>query len=91
MFSEVDNWFYKYIAGIQFTENGVLVKPLQQNFLNKFTAKHRGITVRYENNVFEVSSDVKITFMYNDFCKTICNEKFRFDVKKGEYYEKCFC
>lgn len=91
MFSEVDNWFYKYIAGIQFTENGVLVKPLQQNFLNKFIAKHRGITVRYENNVFEVSSDVKITFMYSDFCKTICNEKFRFDVKKGEYYEKCFC
>ena len=27
MFSEVDNWMYKYVGGIHMTEDGILVKP----------------------------------------------------------------
>jgi alpha-L-rhamnosidase len=64
MYSEVDNWMYKYIAGINFTENGVVIRPAKQHFLNEFTARHEDISVLYKDGIYtiETKREVKIVF-----------------------------
>ncbi|MCR4692949.1 MAG: family 78 glycoside hydrolase catalytic domain, partial [Firmicutes bacterium] len=64
MFSEVDNWFYKYIAGIRFTEDGLFINPIRQNFVYNFTAKHRDVTVNFKNNTFTVMGGLGAKFKF---------------------------
>ena len=65
MFSEVDMWFYKYIAGIQVEEGARLVriKPCYINGLEWVKAKHRGISVYYDNNKIEINSDIPAVYV----------------------------
>lgn len=84
MFSEVDNWFYKYIAGIQFTENGLVIKPIKQSFLSSFTAKHNDIMVKYENGIFSVLSNKEVPFIYGDFKTIIGKKPFTYDALRNE-------
>ena len=52
MFSEVDHWFYRHIAGIRLDENGLLIKPLFVVDLAK--AKHKNIEVSWDENEVRV-------------------------------------
>ena len=65
MFSEVDMWLYKYIAGIQIEEgySSVRVKPCFINGLEWVRAKHKGISVYYDNNKIEITSEIPATYV----------------------------
>ena len=75
MFSEIDHWLYKYIAGINLSSAGVLIKP---HFigLEKVKANSRGVFVEYTKEKIKVVSPV-------DFTLEIKGEKK--SLKKGEY------
>ena len=54
MFSEVDYWFYKYVAGIRIFSDSILIKPCIELGLKKVKAKYRDIEVTIDNNKFIV-------------------------------------
>ena len=60
MYSEVDMWFYKYIAGIRLDEGGksVLIKPCFINGIDYVKAKHKNICVELNDKELCISSDI---------------------------------
>lgn len=76
MFSEVDNWMYKYIGGIHMTEEGITIKPYILENVSKVTAEHRGIKVERDNNTIRLTTPVKVQFEVG---------KIRKELTPGEY------
>lgn len=76
MFSEVDNWFYKHIAGIQITEDCLVIKPCFIKELKWVKAKHREIFVSWDEESITINTDRK--------AKVIINGK-TFEAEKGEH------
>ncbi len=72
MFSEVDNWFYRYIGGIKFTENGLIIKPISVCGINEFYVKHKGICVLKKSSSITVVLDRKAFIEINE--QKICAE-----------------
>lgn len=48
MFGSVDNWFYRYLGGIRFTDAGVVIDPVFVDAVERVSVEHRGI--RMERN-----------------------------------------
>ena len=42
MFSEVDNWFYRYVGGIKYTDDSLVINPLYLENVNKVEVSHMG-------------------------------------------------
>lgn len=76
MFSEVDTFFYKYLAGIRLNAGKVTIKPLFLEGLDYVKANHRNIKVYWDKKVFKIDSDKDFTLILND------KEMF---YKKGSY------
>lgn len=45
MYSEVDNWLYRYVGGIQLNEDGVTIRPMLLEGVNDVCAEHGGYKV----------------------------------------------
>ena len=78
MFSEVDHWFYRYVAGIQLSENGLTVEP---HFigLDYVKATHCDISVEYNKKELKIKSGRNFKLKLNGK---------ETDYKKGEYIIK---
>ena len=65
MFSEVDHWFYRYLAGIKLSEDGLVIEP---HFigLEYVKASHRDIKVEYDKKIIKISSDREFTLKLYD-------------------------
>ncbi len=65
MFSEVDMWMYKYIAGIRIDEGGdsVRIEPCYIPEIDWVTASHRGISVHYDKEKIEITSDIPAVYV----------------------------
>ena len=61
MFSEVDMWFYKHLAGIQITEEGLTIAPCFVPEIGYVKANHHNISVYWDNKVLKVHSPTKFT------------------------------
>jgi alpha-L-rhamnosidase len=48
MFSEVDMWFYKHLAGIRLTEEGLVIKPCFVDEIAWVKARHRELEVDWD-------------------------------------------
>lgn len=57
MFSEVDHWFYRHLAGIHLDENGLVIKPLF--IVDWVKAKHRSIEVSWDKNEVRVFTPIE--------------------------------
>ncbi len=57
MFSEVDMWFYKHLAGIHINENGLLIKPCFIDALSWVKGSHKGISVEWNQTEVRIKSD----------------------------------
>ena len=79
MFSEVDHWLYRYVAGIQLNENGLVIEP---HFigLDHVKASHRDIEVEFDKNIIAIRSGREFTLKLNN--KTQKHEKgeYRFNI-----------
>lgn len=67
MFSEVDYWFYKYIAGINIRLNEIVISPIKTKGINYVKAKHKDISVEIKENTLcvEVPSEAKVIWKGN--------------------------
>ncbi len=69
MFSEVDMWFYKHLAGIQPLKPGyeeVLISPCFVEGLDWVEAHHRDIKVKWDRHHVVITTPVKGIFRMND-------------------------
>lgn len=57
MFSEVDNWFYRYVGGIRITEEGVIIQPYMLEAVSEVDVSFEGIQVSRKNNRVFVALD----------------------------------
>lgn len=54
MFSEVDYWFYKYVAGIRLSRDGIVIKPCLELGIDTVEARHRDIEVKIEKENIKI-------------------------------------
>jgi len=66
MFSEVDFWFYKYLAGIQISPNGLVIKPCFIDGLKWVRAKYKDIEVFWNKEMIEVKAPCNCTLIVRD-------------------------
>lgn len=45
MYSEVDNWLYRYVGGIKYTDSGLVISPVFLEQITEFVVEHNGIRV----------------------------------------------
>lgn len=64
MFSEVDHWLYRYVAGIRLGRYGLEIKP---HFigLSHVKANHKGIEVEYDRKKIRIKSPVEFDLLLN--------------------------
>ena len=55
MFSEVDNWLYKYVGGICITDSGIEIAPKLLGQVKNFKAVYRDISVERRENTLIVN------------------------------------
>lgn len=67
MYSEVDHWFYKYLAGIQIFAEEIVIKPCFIEAVPCVKASHRGISVEYNEN--------NLTLITDRECKVVLKNK----------------
>lgn len=58
MYSEVDNWFYRYVGGIRFTDEGLVIAPVYLENVEEIKVRHRGIEVLRTGRKVTVKLDV---------------------------------
>lgn len=54
-FSEVDHWFYKYIAGIRLSDGNITITPCFIDEIKWVRAHHRDISVCYDEEKIEIN------------------------------------
>lgn len=78
-FSEIDNWLYKYIGGIHFTENGILIKPIKIKEIKWAEVRHRGILVKSNSDSVIISTDTKVVVDLPGVKKELDAGEYKFD------------
>ena len=80
MFSEVDNWFYKYVGGIRNTENGLLIKPEIIPGIDEVNVSHLGVKVKRVKRHIECETNRKLNVDIGNGNITINSGRYEFDI-----------
>lgn len=80
MYSEVENWFYRHIAGIRFERDGLIIKPCLLDDVPEFKAHHRGISVERNGNRIHIKTDRKVSIIINGTSKEYMQGEYSFDI-----------
>lgn len=67
MFSEVGFWFYKYLAGIDISSNGLTIKPYFVKEIQNVKASRNGISVEYDMDTVKITTDRPANIVLGDF------------------------
>lgn len=65
MYSDIDNWFYRYIGGIRFDEEGVKIQPVLLEGVREFKVTHREISVERKQEKIVIHVPVKAAICIN--------------------------
>ncbi len=73
MFSEVDMWFYRHLAGIHYENKGekVVIKPNFIKGIDWVKAEHRGVSVYWNKEEITISSDLPIELVIDGAVKNL--------------------
>ena len=66
MFSEVENWFYKYLGGIRVTDEGFVIAPVYLEDIDYVKATHKGVWVERKGKHLTVKLDVEAKIVIGD-------------------------
>lgn len=66
MYSEVDNWFYKYLAGIRINAGNITIKPIFLKELEWVRASCRGISVYWDKREIRIRVPKSATLILNE-------------------------
>lgn len=69
--SSIDVWFYKYLAGIHFSENGIVVNPQMINDIDWVKASYCGVSVEWDRSEIKITVPKSATIIINNK-KTRC-------------------
>lgn len=79
MFSEVDNWFYRYIGGIKFTEDGLVIEPKFFDDVSDFSVSHNGISVEYvDKKILRITTDTDAKVILNGEEKMVSSGSYEY-------------
>ena len=82
MFSEVDNWLYKYVAGIRLNACGLCIKPCFIEGIDCVSAHHRGISVSYDRTALTLITDRDTTVELGERIYRVQSGKHTFPVTR---------
>ena len=70
MYSEVDNWLYRYVGGIQINEEGLIIKPHILNEVNYVCVEYNGTKVERRENKVDIicAVDAKVIIGSKEYC-----------------------
>ncbi len=80
MFSEVDNWFYKHIGGINLLENKVVIAPKLLDEVKNFKVTHKDISVERCGEVLYVTVPDKAVFTLNGTTTELAKGSYSFNI-----------
>lgn len=80
MFSEVDNWLYKYVGGIRLEENGVVIAPVLSDHIRSFKATHRDISVERKGDKLYISVPCSATLILGGKRESLQSGEYCFSV-----------
>lgn len=66
MWSEVDTWFYKHLAGIHIVADDIVIKPLFLENLDYVKAHYKGIKVEWNRTEIKIEADRDFTLCINN-------------------------
>lgn len=72
MYSEVDNWFYRYIGGIRFDEEGLKISPCLLSDVSSFKVVHKNITVERMGGKLKVHVPTEAIIIVNEKQYSVC-------------------
>ncbi len=84
MFSEVDNWMYRYIGGIRYTDTGLMIAPVLLDCVNEFIVEHEDIKVERKGNSLSVKIPKEATVVINDINRTFAPGAYEFELKTSK-------
>ena len=81
MFSEVDHWFLRYLAGIGLSENGLVIEP---HFigLEYVKASHKDIEIEFDREKINIKSGREFTLKLNGKTEKLQKGQYTFDIEK---------
>lgn len=65
MYSEVDHWFYRYVGGIRFEEEGLVIAPCLLPEIEQFKVIHGEIVVERNNGTIKINTPVDSVIIIN--------------------------
>lgn len=68
MFSTVDFWLYKYVAGMEINESGLVIHPRFIKGLDWVKAYHKGISVFWNDSSVKVELPYRAKVIIDDIC-----------------------
>ncbi len=80
MYSEVDTWFYKYLAGIRFKGGQITVNPAYLEAVSKVKASHKNLSIERIGRTVTVTTKDKITVIVNGRPQELENDSITFIV-----------
>jgi len=81
MFSEVDMWFYKHLAGIQINENGLIINPCFLSDVKWVKAKHNDIEVEWNEEMLVIDVPCNAIVIVNGKENSVDAGKHKFNIK----------
>jgi alpha-L-rhamnosidase len=76
MFGEVDNWFYKYIGGLDFNGGNLTIKPYRVSEIDEVEVTHKDVKINIKGQTLQVTASRD--------AKVIWNEK-EYNISAGNY------
>lgn len=83
MFSEVDNWFYRYIAGIKCEYGKIEISPAKIAQIDKVNAYHKDIRVEINGDELKVDVPDKATVKWNGAIHNVEKGRYLFNKMGG--------
>jgi len=71
MFSEVDNWMYKYLCGFDFENGEVVIKPYAVDFVSKVKVEWNDVSIERNGNEFKIVTGRNVKLVLADETKIL--------------------
>lgn len=80
MYSEVDNWFYRYVGGIRFYDEGLTIDPVYLEDVEEVKVCHRGIEVHRVGRKVSVNLDMPAKIPSSEGYRQVMPGEYEFEL-----------
>lgn len=80
MYSEVDHWLYRYVGGIKYSTDGIVINPVVLDDVGYVKAEHKGIVVVRQGNILDVSTPIELRIIAGGDDVMVKPGEYRFNI-----------